>query len=76
MRNANQKEQTVGIVVIRHLDLGNGRYIENDKVIDHCDHKSAEEYLTWDELWSGVKSDIDKIRSYFLMHKTDETDFI
>lgn len=71
--NTERKEQTVR-VVIRHLDLGDGRYIENNKVIDHCHHESNEEYLTWDELWSGVKSDIDKIRSYFLVNKMDEMD--
>lgn len=50
--------------IIRHLDLGDGRYIENDNVKDIITENEESEYYTWDELWAGVKNDIEKIQKY------------
>ncbi len=51
-------------ILIKHLDLGDGRYIENDKVKDSSSADDETEYMSWDELWSGVKSDIKKIQRH------------
>lgn len=49
-------------ILVKHLDLGDGRYIENDKIKYVISDGVNSEYLSWDELWLGIKSDIEKIQ--------------
>lgn len=51
--------------LIKYLDLEDGRYIENDKIKYNVSKDNDKEYISWDELWTGIKNDIEKIQNFF-----------
>lgn len=51
-------------VLVKYLDLGDGRYIENDKVKYKVNESGETKCLSWDELWTGIKSDIEMVQKY------------
>lgn len=59
-------------ILIKYLDLDDGRYIENDKIRHKTPNSYESEFLSWDELWTGVKDDIEKIQNYVRSHKKIE----
>lgn len=57
-------------ILIEYLDLGDGRYIEND-IVKSKVTESTDDYLTWDQLWTGVKNDVKKIEKYLNSKKKE-----
>lgn len=52
---------------IKYLELDENRYIENDEFkVRLNENNSTPNFITWDELWSRVRADIEKIRDYEL----------
>lgn len=55
--------------LIKHLYLDDGRYIENDKIKYSLSEDNESEYISWYELWAGVKNDIEKIQKMVVGQK-------